>query len=132
MQVPDFILRKLYKRGSLREVAPGRFAFTLHNPLATATLIGPPTVVVNGVAHRARDIKAKVDLAAINATSPHAFRKGDRMTLRMNGQLMRGANRIHIVVPTKEFGDVEIHVEDKEAEFCEMPIPGAAPRDEEE
>jgi hypothetical protein len=120
--IPDFLLRKLYKRGSLRETGDGRFAFTLFNPLGPATLLAPPHIVVNGIAYAPERIQAKrVDVARISRDSPFTFRKGDKVTLRFPGHLMRGGNRIHISAETKEFGEVEIYVEDKEAEFCDVP-----------
>lgn len=125
MRLPDFVLRKLYRRGSLRETGDGSFAFTLHNPLATATILGAPDIVVNGIHYAPHQVRSRlVDLAAISPTNPYVFRKGGRVTLRLPGRLLRGGNRIHITVATKEFGEVEIYVEDKEAEFCDVPGTG--------
>ena len=121
LRVPDFLLRKLYRKGSLRETADGRFGFVLQNPLGTGTVVGPPQVVVNGIAYRPGQVRAPVDLAAITPQQPFLFRKGDRIDLSFPGRLLRGGNRIHMIVPTLEFGDVEFYVEDKEAEYCDMP-----------
>jgi hypothetical protein len=127
VEVPDFLLRKLYKRGSLRETGDGRFAFTMQNPLANASLVAPPRVVVNGVAYPADKVAARrIDLAGITPQSPFLFRRGDQVTLNFEGHLLRGGNRIHIQVVTKEFGSLDIHVEDREAEFCD--VPGMTPR----
>lgn len=112
----------MYKRGSLRETGDGRFAFTLLNPLGEATLVAPPTIVVNGIAYPPERIQAKaIDVATISQSAPFTFRKGDRVTLRFPGRLLRGGNRIHISAETREFGEVEIYVEDKEAESCDLP-----------
>lgn len=125
MLIPDFILRKLYRRGSLRETGDGLFAFTLQNPLGLATLVAPPAIAVNGITYDPAQITAdSIDFSAISAAKPFPFRKGDRLTLQFPGRLLRGGNRILINVTTKEFGDVEVYVEDKEAEFCDLP--GAA------
>ncbi|MES2153901.1 MAG: hypothetical protein V4510_02070 [bacterium] len=122
MIVPEFLLRRLYKRGSLRETGDGRFAFTLQNPLRVATILAPPHVVVNGISYKPSDIGMDhLDLSSIAESKPFVFRKGQEATLHFPGRLMRGGNRIHITVETKEFGHVEIYVEDKEAEFCELP-----------
>lgn len=121
LRVPDFLLRKLYRRGSLRETADGRFGFVLQNPLGTGTVVGPPQVVVNGIAYKPEQVQGPVDLAAITPAAPFLFRKGDRVDLSLPGRLLRGGNRIHITVPTLEFGEVELYVEDKEAEYCEIP-----------
>lgn len=127
--IPDFLLRKMYKRGSLRETGDGRFAFTLLNPLGEATLLAPPHIVVNGIAYPPDRIQVKaLNVATISRETPFRFRKGDKVTLRFPGHLMRGGNRIHISAETREFGEIEIYVEDKEAEFCDMP--GASKEEE--
>lgn len=113
--LPSFLLRKLYRRGSLHSSAQGRFAFVLHNPLGTATLLSPPHIVVNGVYHQPSEIEADgVDLAAISMQQPFRFEKGAAVELRLKGHLLRGANRIHVSVLTQEFGEVEFLVEDSE------------------
>ncbi|MHB8632377.1 MAG: hypothetical protein ACYDBQ_00220 [Thermoplasmatota archaeon] len=129
MNIPDFILRKLYKRGSLRETGDGRFAFTLRNTLATATIVSPPVILVNGIHYPPERIDSNaVNFAAITVEAPFAFRKGSQATLRFPGRLLRGGNRIHIAVQTKEWGELEIYVEDHEAEYCD--VPGSASEEE--
>jgi hypothetical protein len=131
VQIPDFLLRKLYRKGSLRETGDGRFAFAIKNVLGTATVRLPPVIVVNGIGHRPEQVQATLAggaplrMEAISEGRPWTFAKGEEVTLHFPGRLLRGANRIHILVRTKEFGDVEIYAEDKEAEYCEMP--GAVP-----
>jgi hypothetical protein len=120
--LPEFLLRKLYAKGSLAETAPGWFRFMLRNPLGTATLIMPPQVAVNGIAYPPEKVKAKgVDLAAIGPKRPFTFHKGDEVLLKLPGSLLRAANHIDIVAQTKEFGELHISVEDKCAEFCDLP-----------
>lgn len=121
--VPDFLLRRLYKKGSLRETGDGRFAFTLQNPLRVATILAPPEIVVNGVHHKPHNVAVgDGTLATISASNPYVFRKGDETELRFHGHLLRGGNVIHMTVSTKEFGDVEVYVEDREAIFCDLPV----------
>lgn len=125
MGVPTFLLRKLYKRGSLRETADGRFAFALRNALATATITSPPRIVVNGIAHAPDSIDAgSLDLAGITEEHPFRFTKGKEVLLHFPGQLLRGGNRIHITVDTREFGRLDWLVEDREAEYCDLPDRG--------
>jgi hypothetical protein len=119
--VPAFLLRKLYEKGSLRQVGERRFAFRLRNVLGDATLIGPPVIVVNGIGYRPDAVRAKVELSLITPMNPFLFRKGDKVRLGFDGTLLRGGNRIHILVPTAEFGELDIYVEDREPEFCEVP-----------
>jgi hypothetical protein len=128
MAIPEFFLRKLYRKGSLRETAPGRFRFALHNVLGSATVIAPPQVVVNGIAHAPQMIQSpRVDVAHISEAQPFEFRKGDEVVLTLYGSLLRGGNRIQVRVKTKEFGDLEIEAEDRAAEFCDLPESPAKP-----
>lgn len=125
MELPSFLLRKLYKKGSLRETAPGMFRFTLRNVLGPATVVNPPHVTVNGIGYGPGKVQSsRLDLEAIGPDNPFEFRKGDQVTLRMPGHLLRAANHIQVLVHTKEFGDLRIEAEDKCAEFCDLP--GAA------
>ncbi len=122
MAIPGFLLRKLYKRGSLRETGDNRFSFSIQNPLAKATLISPPTFVINGMHHAIETVHAKgIDLAAISEESPVVFEKGDVIDLHFKGRLLRGGNRIHLTVSTLEFDDLDILVEDREAAYCDLP-----------
>ena len=125
MGLPEFLLRKLYAKGSLAESAPGWFRFTLRNPLGTATLVMPPRIAVNGIAYPPEKVQAKgLDLGQIGPRSPFEFHKGDEVTLRLPGSLLRSANHIDIRAQTKEFGELHITVEDKCAEFCDLPGAG--------
>ncbi len=118
MAVPAFLLRKLYKRGSLRELPGARFTFSLHNPLGMATLVSPPHIVVNGVAHPPNKIRAgAADLASITPVTPFLFPKGDEVELELKGHLLRGGNRIHVVVQTREWGELDMLFD----------VPGAPP-----
>lgn len=122
MGIPDFLLRRLYRKGSLRSTADGRFAFTLHNVLGTATVVAPPRVVVNGIAYAPDRLESRqVRPAAITARTPFVFRKGDRVTVRMPGRLLRGGNRIQVTVSTREFGELAIEAVDSEADYCDVP-----------
>jgi hypothetical protein len=127
--IPDFLLRKLYRRGSLRTTGDGRFAFTLKNVLGTATVVAPPRVIVNGILYPPDALESKqVRPSSITERTPFLFRKGDRVTVRMTGHLLRGGNRIQVVVKTREFGDLNIETDDAEADFCD--VPGSASEEE--
>ncbi len=123
MAIPGFLLRKLYKRGTLRETADGRFSFSLHNPLAAATLIGPPTFVINGMHYPPQDVGAQgIPLDEVSPDNPLIFEKGDELQLVFKGRLLRGGNRIHLTVDTEEFGEIDVLVEDREAAYCDLPV----------
>lgn len=122
MGLPEFLLRKLYEKGTLRETGKGRFAFNLHNVLGPATVTAPPQITVNGIHYGPDQVEThSVEFAKISKGRPFLFKKGDRATLRFAGHLLRGGNRIHLVIQTKEFGELQIHVEDKEADAADMP-----------
>lgn len=125
MGIPEFLLRKLYRKGSLRETSPGRFTFSLHNILGSATVVAPPRIVVNGIAHAPQMVHSpRVDVTHISPVQPFEFRKGDEVVLTLYGSLLRGGNHIQVHVATEEFGDLDIDAEDRAAEFCDLP--GAA------
>jgi len=110
--VPGFLLRKLYKRGSLTALDDERFTFTIQNTLGTATLVSPPDITVNGIHHPAADVDAgPIDLAKLSWSHPYVFKRGTEIELRLVGRLMR-SNRIHIRIDTKEFDDIDFLVED--------------------
>ena len=122
--IPEFLLRKLYRRGSLRETAPGRFAFQLHNVLGSATVVAPPRIVVNGIPHPPERVESpRVRLAGISAAQPFEFRKGDTVDLVLHGSLLRGGNHVQVFVRTAEFGDLAIEAEDRAAESRDVPPP---------
>lgn len=122
MGIPDFLLRKLYRKGSLRSTADGQFRFTLHNVLGTATVVAPPRVVVNGIAYPPDKIHSRqVQPGAMTERTPFLFRKGDRITVRLPGRLLRGGNHIQVTVKTREFGDLVIEADDSEADSCDVP-----------
>lgn len=127
MALPAFVLRKLYRRGSLRQVGAGHFAFVLQNPLGTATLLEPPLIVVNGIRYDADDIEPTplehspdVDLDRVAPDHPFRFERGMAYDLRMPGRLMRAGNRIHLEVLTREWGTIDVLFEDAEQDVCEM------------
>jgi hypothetical protein len=121
MRVPDFILRKLYKKGSLRETGDGRVAFTLKNPLGTGTLVAPPRILLNGILVPIERVRCRIDFAGLTVEHPYVFTKGETIDIDVPGRLLRGGNRLQIVGQSKEWGELELFVEDKEATFCDVP-----------
>lgn len=109
---PSFLLRKLYRRGSLTPTAGG-FRFTLQNPLANATIVAPPRFVINGIQYTGHQADAVVDLGSLTPSQPFVFERGTSLDIGFSGMLLRGANRIQIEAETDEFGLLEIFVEDR-------------------
>lgn len=118
MAVPKWLLRKLYQKGSLQQLNARRVRFVLVNVLSSATLVGPPRLVINGVAVAPTAIAAEgpdgpIDVPSMSPEQPLDFPKGGRFQIECPGHLLRGANRLHLVVDTDEFGPLEIFVEDR-------------------
>ncbi len=121
MRVPDFILRKLYKKGSLRETGDGRVAFTLRNPLGKGTLIAPPRFLLNGILAPTADVRCRIDFARLSPENAYVFTKGETLDIDIPGRLLRGGNRLQIIGTSKEFGELELFVEDRDATTCDVP-----------
>ncbi len=116
MAIPGFLLRKLYKRGSLRVTGPGRLEFTLQNVLGNATIILPPDIMINGVRYHPENVVANdgdVDLASITRDKPLEFRRGEQVTMEVAGHALRGANHIFVTVQTREWGELEILIDER-------------------
>ena len=65
MSVPSFMLKKLYKKGSLRQ-APEGLEFTLENSLSTANLTKLEKVTVDGTEYGADQVEVVQDLSLIH------------------------------------------------------------------
>ncbi|HET6399465.1 MAG TPA: hypothetical protein VFH47_07940 [Candidatus Thermoplasmatota archaeon] len=125
MVVPDFLLSRLYRRGSLHQVGELEFSFRLANVLGDATVIAPPQVEVNGIRYAPHQVRVKgLDVANVSPTHPFRFSRGDHVTVRLPGHIMAGGNRIRVRVRTREWGELDIYAEDKARPYC--PVPGAS------
>jgi hydroxymethylglutaryl-CoA reductase (NADPH) len=101
MQVPSFMLKKLYKKGSLRNGSEG-LEFTLENSLSTVALTKLERVMVDGEAHEATQVEVVTDGNVQPATSfspeaPMNFARGANMTVRIKG-FQADASKSHAVV----------------------------------
>src|SRR4051812_14109973 len=80
MSVPSFMLKKLYKKGSLRQ-SPEGLEFTLENSLSTANLTKLEQVTVDGTVYGADQVEVLVDGTVKPATdfsneAPLTFARG--------------------------------------------------------
>lgn len=109
MTLPPIVTRKLVEKKSLRELGDGRIQFMLRNPLADATIVEPPELVINN--HR---IDATVDglaFAEISSITPYHLERGSHVPVVGRASLLKGVNRIHLRALTREFGEIDIFVE---------------------
>lgn len=120
MQVPGFIARQFYVRGSLRNTPEG-FQLEAHNPLGDGTLTGVGMIAVDGASVPVAAISAlrAGDAAPITATdlgpgSPIHVRKGDRVTLRVRGpQLSGGEHRLEVELHERDLGALRFSLTDR-------------------
>jgi hydroxymethylglutaryl-CoA reductase (NADPH) len=101
MQVPSFMLKKLYKKGSLRNGSEG-LEFTLENSLSTVSLLKLEKVVVDGQDFPADQVEVGTDgdfkpATGFNPETPMTFARGAQMTCRIKG-FQADASKSHAVV----------------------------------
>lgn len=117
MKVPSFMLKKLYVSDSLEAAGDG-FQFKLKNTLATATIVEPPEIFVDGEAVAQEDITFVVgdeEIKGADVTDEDTFKleKGIESAVRADGpSLDAGAHKLRIKVATKEWDTLDFEVED--------------------
>jgi alpha-galactosidase len=116
--IPDFVLKRLYRRGSLRNTARG-CAFDLHNNISTATLTrfygleldGHPLAPEHVVARAPHG--ASQPAASISPATPVSVPAGETVTLYLQNQsLAPGKHTLHLRLRVQEVGDLDIKVAD--------------------
>jgi len=120
MQVPGFIARQFYVRGSLRNTSDG-FELQAHNPLGDGTLTGVGMIAVDGVRVPVDAISALRDgdrdpitATDLGPTSPILVRKGDRVTLRVRGpQLAGGDHDLEVELHERDLGALTFRLTDR-------------------
>ena len=114
--IPQFLLKQLYTKGSLRADDSG-CSFTLRNNLASGTITGlelsidgnliPPKAI--SVDLNQREIKV-VDISAQN---PISFDVNKEVVVRVAGLVLGpGTHRIEVRPTTRELGAISIEVQD--------------------
>ena len=117
MQIPTFLLRKLYVKGSLENVDDG-FKFKLKNSISSATAVNFIPIKVNGneYALDATIISSEDgDVSANEISEENTFliKVGLEITVHVKGdQLPAGEHTIDISLATKEVGDLAFDVTD--------------------
>ena len=117
MQIPAFLLRKLYVKGSLENTGEG-FLFKIKNSLSPGTAIGVTPFKVNDVEYPldATIIKtADVDMKASEVSEENSFpiKVGVEIILEIKGDaLSEGEHKIDIGLLTREAGNLAFDVKD--------------------
>jgi len=113
VRVPSFMLKKLYVSDSLTSTDDG-FCFELENTLATSTIVGPPTIEIDGTPVDVTFTMdgETVDAADISEDDPYDFDKGAEVLVEGDEELDEGAHTIRIETPTDEWDTLDFEVED--------------------
>ena len=117
VKVPSFLLKKLYSKGSLKNIDDG-FQFEIKNVLADATIISPLVVSVDGKNVDTQNIIVKLGdnelkSSEISIEKPVQFKVKTVVTIIVKGEkLSEGEHKIHIESKTKEYGPISFDIKD--------------------
>ena len=116
--VPEFLIKKIYQKGSLKKSDDGA-SVTLKNVLGPGFISGFNYVKINDVVYEPKDVKFVTNGQELLGTdvseaNPVAFRLGQSGTLIMSGKpcVIDGTNKIVIEAMNPEAGKVVLSVED--------------------
>jgi hydroxymethylglutaryl-CoA reductase (NADPH) len=115
--VPSYLLKKVYRRGSLKNTPDG-FELMLKNSLAPATIMGLSGLSLDGKTLATRAIRLHVgakwlDASDITAATPLPFALGDLVTLRVEGEpLASGRHDLILSILTREVGRLDLPIGD--------------------
>jgi hypothetical protein len=112
--IPEFLLKRIYKVGSLRITEEG-IAIDLKNMLGPGIISGIGFVEVNGEKHTPEELKlvtSGVETTASDITpdNPMIFRLNQEGTVILKGvrELRQGINKIILELISKDAGKVQI------------------------
>ena len=117
MQIPTFLLRKLYIKGSLENIDDG-FQFKLKNSISSGTAINIEPIKVNGNEYPldATIISSQdgeITGNEISQENTFPIKVGLDITIRVKGEpLPEGEHKIDISLTTKEVGKLAFDVQD--------------------
>lgn len=116
--LPGFILKKIYKKGSLRETSDG-VAFDLKNILGPGIVTGISFVKINDNTYTSsviKIIKSGADILAehVTADNPIIFRLNEEITCVIQSclNLQEGLNKIMVELISKDVGKVCVTLSD--------------------
>jgi len=117
LQIPTFLLRKLYVKGSLENVDDG-FQFKIKNSISSATAVDFQPLKVNGNEYSLDTTiisseDGKIAGNEISAENSFPIKVGLDITVHVKGeQLPEGEHTIDIALATKEVGNLAFDVKD--------------------
>ena len=116
MQIPTFLLRKLYVKGSLENVDDG-FKFKLKNSISSATAVDFKPLKVNGNEYSLDTtiISSEDGEIAVNEISKEnsfPIKVGLDITVHVKGDQLAAEHTIDIALATTEVGDLAFDVTD--------------------
>ncbi|MGY5860777.1 MAG: hypothetical protein RTU09_00185 [Candidatus Thorarchaeota archaeon] len=117
MQIPTFLLRKLYLKGSLENVDDG-FVFKIKNTLSPGTVTVMEPIKVNGTEYPLDALTVKIEdseytASDVNEGSAMPLKVGVEIALHIKADpLPEGEHTIDIALVTKEAGRLAFDVKD--------------------
>jgi hydroxymethylglutaryl-CoA reductase (NADPH) len=118
MDIPGFLLKKLYTTGSLKNTGRGA-QFVLQNRLSDAELVGVRGVTIDGTPVALADLTiettdgAPLHSAEVDSSHPLPFPLKSTVTVQADGvPLSEGKHKIEIAFETRPFGNLHFTVED--------------------
>ncbi len=117
MQIPAFLLRKLYIKGSLQNLPDG-FQFKIKNTLSPGTAIGMTPLKVDKVdcpldATTIMAEASKIKASEITESKTFPIKVGVEITIQVKGKpLPKGEHTLDIGIKTKEAGSLAFDVKD--------------------
>ncbi|MFO7836941.1 MAG: hypothetical protein R6V83_09810 [Candidatus Thorarchaeota archaeon] len=117
MQIPAFLLRKLYIKGSLENVDDG-FVFKIKNSLSPGTATAMDPIKIDDTEYPLEDTvikseEAEVTGSEVSEDNPIPIKVGVEIAIKVKGeQLAEGEHKIDIGLQTKEAGKLAFDVKD--------------------
>ena len=116
--VPEFLIKRIYQKGSLKKLEDGA-SVVLKNVLGPGFISGFNYVEINGIVYKPHQVKfitngQELLGTEVSEANPIAFRLGQSGTLVMSGEnsVIEGVNKIVIEAMNPEAGRVQLNVED--------------------
>ncbi|EKE02405.1 MAG: hypothetical protein ACD_20C00392G0005 [uncultured bacterium] len=116
--IPDFLLKRIYRKGSLRETAEG-IAFDLKNILGPGIITGINYIIINDEVYQSPLIKIVSSDSAtiaenINNESPLLIKLNQEITCILDGAkgLKEGINKIIVELISRDVGKVQVTLTD--------------------
>lgn len=120
MDVPGFLVRQFYVKGSLRNSERG-FELQARNPMGDGALVGVGRLAVDGQPIAADAVRAlregdatPIQASEVSPQQPIRVRKGDRVTLLVDGpRLEPGEHRLEVELDELNMGRLRFSVRDR-------------------